>query len=350
LACAIGLIAKPVVLLAGVQARWFEKRGQRRPLFDLRDQDDRKRPWGINLMRSSNILRAVAALGALLASTAVLANPVPWQVNLTQGVTDESHAIFKLHMAAFWVCVAIGIVVFGAMIIAMFRFRKSRGAVAANWSHNTKLEVLWTLIPVLILIGLATPATMMVRKMYDSTGSDMTIKVTGYQWKWRYDYVSYEGKPVNKVGYMSKLAADSNRIRQTGSGLDPESISDHGFKDYLLDVDKPLVIPAGMKVRFVVTGGDVIHGFWIPPFGIKKDAIPGIINDVWVKVDKPGTYRGQCHVLCGQDHGFMPIVVNVLPKAQFESWLAAQESKAALDKAAHTAGAVTPATNVVAQH
>ena len=304
----------------------------------------------MNLMRSSNILRVFTALGALLASTATLANPVPWQMNLTPGVTDESHEIYSLHMAAFWVCVAIGVVVFGAMIVAMFRFRKSRGAVAETWSHNTKLEVLWTLIPVLILIGLATPATNMLRKMYDTTGSDMTIKVTGYQWKWRYDYVEYQGKQVSKVGYMSKLAADSNRIRQLYSGLDPYSISDKGFKDYLLDVDKPLVIPAGLKVRFLVTGGDVIHGFWIPPFGVKKDAIPGIINDVWVKVDQPGIYRGQCHVLCGQDHGFMPIVVNVLPKAQFDSWLAAQESQATLDKAARTAATVTPATNVVAQH
>jgi len=324
--------------------------GVDRPPFDLRDQDERKNDHrGTNLMRSSNILRAFAAFGALLASTATLANPVPWQMNLTPGVTSESHEIYNLHMAALWVCVAIGVVVFGAMIIAMIRFRKSRGAVAESWSHNTKLEFFWTLIPVLILIGLATPATILVRHMYDSTGSDMTIKVTGYQWKWRYDYVSYEGKQVNKVGYMSKLAANSNRIRQTGSGLDPDSVSDHGFRDYLLDVDKPLVIPAGLKVRFVVTGGDVIHGFWIPPFGIKKDAIPGIINDVWVKVDKPGIYRGQCHVLCGQDHGFMPIVVNVLPKAQFESWLAAQESQAALDQAAHTAQAGV-AANAVAQH
>ncbi|MER3547277.1 MAG: cytochrome c oxidase subunit II [Rhodanobacteraceae bacterium] len=300
-------------------------------------------------MKSNKLRRVVAGVAACLASAVVMADPVPWQLNLTRGVTSESHEIYSLHMAAFWVCVGIGVVVFGAMGIAMFRFRKSRGAVPANWSHNTKLEFLWTLVPVLILIGLATPATRIVMDAYDTTGSDMTIKVTGYQWKWRYDYVDYFGKPVNKVGYMSKLAADSNRIRQLGSGLDPESVSDHGFKDYLLNVDKPLVIPAGVRVRFVVTAGDVIHGFWIPPFGIKKDAIPGIINDMWVKVDQPGIYRGQCYVLCGQDHGYMPIVVNVVPKAQFESWLAAQEAQSKLDQAARTAQAAT-SKSILAQH
>jgi len=303
------------------------------------------------LMRSTKFLRQAGVMAtALLASASALANPVPWQMNLTPGVTSESQEIYSLHMAAFWVCVAIGVVVFGAMIIAMFRFRKSRGAVPANWSHNTKLEFVWTLVPVLILIGLATPATNMLRKMYDTTGADMTIKVTAYQWKWRYDYVDYRGKAVNKVGYMSKLAADSNRVRQLDSGLDPNGVSDHGFKDYLLNVDKPLVIPAGIKVRFVVTAGDVIHGFWVPQFGIKKDAIPGIVNDIWVEVDQPGIYRGQCYVLCGQDHGFMPIVVNVLPRAQFESWLAAQESQTKLDQAARTAQISTSAAPVVAQH
>ncbi|MBS0431023.1 MAG: cytochrome c oxidase subunit II [Proteobacteria bacterium] len=302
-------------------------------------------------MSVSKFLRQTSgAAVALAASASALANPVPWQLNLTRGVTSESHEIFALHMAALWVCVGIGVVVFGAMIIAMFRFRKSRGAVPATWSHNSKLEFVWTLMPVLILIGLATPATRILMNEYDTTGSQMTIKVTGYQWKWRYDYVDYLGKPVGDVGFMSKLAAASNRIRQLDSGLDPGSVSDHGFKDYLLSVDKPLVIPAGVKVRFVVTAGDVIHGFWVPPFGIKKDAIPGIVNDIWVQVDQPGIYRGQCYVLCGQDHGFMPIVVNVLPKAQFDSWLAAQEAQAKADKAARTAQAAGPANSAFAQH
>ncbi len=302
-------------------------------------------------MKSNNLRRVIAGIAAWIMSAAALANPVPWQLNLEPGVTSESHSIYGLHMAVLWVCVAIGIVVFGAMIIAMVRFRKSRGAVAEQWSHSTRLEFMWTIVPVLILAALAWPATRILMSQYNTTGSDMTIKVTGYQWKWRYDYVDYFGKPIAKVGYMSKLAANSNRIRQLGSGLDPDSVSDHGFKDYLLDVDKPLVIPAGVKVRFVVTAGDVIHGFWVPPFGIKKDAIPGLINDVWAKVDQPGIYRGQCYVLCGQDHGFMPIVVDVVPKAQFESWLAAQEAAAKVDEAARTAQTATPAAaTTVAQH
>lgn len=302
-------------------------------------------------MKSNNLRRVMAGMAAWLMSAAALANPVPWQLNLEPGVTTESRSIYNLHMAVLWVCVAIGIVVFGAMIIAMVRFRKSRGAVAEQWSHSTRLEFMWTVVPVLILAALAWPATRILMTEYDTTGADMTIKVTGYQWKWRYDYVDYNGKPIAKVGYMSKLAADSNRIRQLGSGLNPDSVSDHGFKDYLLNVDRPLVIPAGVKVRFVVTAGDVIHGFWVPPFGIKKDAIPGLINDVWAKVDQPGIYRGQCYVLCGQDHGFMPIVVDVVPKAQFESWLATQEASTKMDEAARTAQATSAApAPIVAQH
>lgn len=306
-------------------------------------------------MRSTKFMQRLSATAgaimAMMACAMASANPVPWQLNLTRGVTPESREIYNLHMAAFWVCVGIGVVVFGAMIIAMFRFRKSRGAVAEQWSHSTRLEFMWTIVPVLILAALAWPATKILMNEYDTTNADMTVKVTGYQWKWRYDYIDFDGKQINKVGYMSKLAANSNRIRQLGSGLDPNGVSDHGFKDYLLDVDKPLVIPAGVKVRFVITGGDVIHGFWVPQFGVKKDAIPGIVNDVWVKVDKPGIYRGQCYVLCGQDHGFMPIVVDVLPRAQFESWLATQEASAKADEAARTAQTATPAAaTTVAQH
>ncbi len=304
-------------------------------------------------MSSSDIMRralaGTAALAGGLASMAAAADPVPWQMNLEPGVTPVSHEIYKLHMAALWVCVVIGIIVFGTMIIAMVRFRKSRGAVPATWSHNTLLEFCWTLVPVLILIGLAWPATNILRNMYDSTGAEMTVKVTGYQWQWRYDYVSYEGKPIDKVGFYSRLGWDSNAARQLGSGIDPFSlVAKDGFHDYLLDVTSPLVIPAGVKVRFLVTGGDVIHGFWVPSFGMKKDAIPGIINDTWAKVDQPGVYRGQCYVLCGQDHGFMPIVVKVVPRAEFQQWLAAQESAAKLDEAARTAAAGAPATPSVA--
>ncbi|WP_237071734.1 cytochrome c oxidase subunit II [Mizugakiibacter sediminis] len=280
----------------------------------------------------------------MLASGVASANPQPWQLNLTAGVTDTSHKVYAMHMAAFWVCVGIGIVVFGAMIVAMVRFRKSKGAVAEKWSHSTKLELLWTVIPVLILIGLAWPATKTLIYMASTGSADMTVKITGYQWKWRYDYVDYQGKPVNRVGFISKLDAQSDRIRQLGSGLDPWSAKDaDGYNDYLLNVDHPLVLPAGVKVRFVVTADDVIHAWWVPQLGWKQDAIPGIINDQWTKIDEPGIYRGQCAELCGQDHGFMPIVVKVVPKAEFEQWLAAQEAAGATEQAARTAQANVPA-------
>jgi len=299
-------------------------------------------------MSSSNCMRrivgAVAASGALLVSMAATANPVPWQMNLDKGATRISHDIWDLHMAALWVCVVLGIVVFGAMFIAIFRFRKSKGAVAATWTHNSKLEFAWTLVPVLILAGLATPATILTRDMYNATGAEMTVKVTGYQWLWRYDYISYDGKPVTKVPTIwSRLAWDSNAARQLDSGIDPYSVkAPDGSHDYLLNVTDPLVIPAGVKVRFLITADDVIHGWWVPDFAAKRDAIPGIMNDSWAKVDKPGVYRGQCYVLCGQDHSAMPVVVKVLPREEFNAWLAAQENQATLDKAARTAQVAPP--------
>jgi cytochrome c oxidase subunit II len=281
---------------------------------------------------------AVAA-SALLSGSA-WANPHPWQLNLTKGVTQTSHEVWDLNMASFLVCVVIGVIVFGAMIIAMFRFRKSKGAVAEKWSHSTKLELVWTIIPVLILMGLAWPATKILVRTTDTADAQMTVKVTGYQWKWRYDYVDYDGKTVKKVGFMSRLDKKSDATRQLDSGLDPNSVVDaNGTNDYLLNVDHPLVVPAGVKIRFLITGGDVIHSWWVPDLGWKMDAIPGIVNAAWTKISKPGIYRGQCAELCGQDHGFMPIVVKAVPKAQFEKWLAAQESAAQLDKASRTAQA-----------
>jgi cytochrome c oxidase subunit 2 len=242
-------------------------------------------------------------------------------------------------MAALWVCVALGILVFGAMFIAIVRFRRSKGAVAETWSHNTLLEIGWTVLPVLILIGLAAPATILTREMYNATDAQMTVKVTGYQWLWRYDYISYDGKPVSKVPTVwSRLAADSNAARQLDSGISPYSVkAADGSNSYLLDVTHPLVIPAGVKVRFLITADDVIHGWWVPDFAAKRDAIPGIMNDAWAKVDKPGTYLGQCYVLCGQDHSAMPVVVKVLPRDEFNAWLTAQQNAATLDKTARTA-------------
>jgi cytochrome c oxidase subunit 2 len=289
-------------------------------------------------MISSGVLRASRALAllAVLASGSAFANPQPWQLNMAPGVTSISRRIHEVHMLAFWVCVVIGIIVFGAMIIAMVRFRKSKGAVAATWTHNTTMEAIWTTVPILILIVMAWPATKLLVDMADAKNSDMTIKVTGYQWKWRYEYVDYYKKAPG-VNFVSSLDAESNRVRQLGSGLDPASVKDGDVQSYLLNVDKPLVLPVGVKIRIVITADDVIHAWWVPSLGWKQDAIPGVINDNWTQIDEPGIYRGQCAELCGKDHGFMPIVVRAVPKAEFEQWLAAQEAATAAAKAGATA-------------
>ena len=275
-------------------------------------------PFGV-----SHVRRALAVF-ALLASGVAWANPEPWQLNMTPGVTSISERVYSLHMLAFWVCVAIGVVVFGAMIVAMVRFRKSKGAVAEQWSHSTKLETIWTVAPVLILVVMAWPATKLLVDMANTENADMTIKVTGYQWKWRYEYVDVDKKNTG-VNFISTLDSESNRTRQLGSGLDPKAVKDGGYESYLLNVDKPLVLPVGVKIRFVITADDVIHAWWVPALGWKTDAIPDIINDAWTLIEQPGTYRGQCAELCGQDHGFMPIVVEAKPKAEFDQWLAARQ-------------------------
>jgi cytochrome c oxidase subunit 2 len=300
-------------------------------------------------IRHHGIRRTAMALAAgILApfAGALQANPVPWQMNLTKGATSYSHVPYDLNMVSLLVCVVIGILVFGAMFIAMVRFRKSRGAVAEKWSHNTVVEIVWTTIPVIILVCLAWMATNGMRQFYDTTGSQMTIKVTGYQWKWRYDYVDYEGKPISKVGFMSKLDDLSNETRQLHSGLDPYAVKTDGYNTYLLNVDKPLVVPVDTKIRFVITADDVIHSWFVPAFGWKMDAIPGVVNAAWTNIEKPGVYRGQCAELCGQDHGYMPIVVKAVSKADFAKWLAAQQqasAPAAGEPAPQTAQVAAPA-------
>ena len=266
-------------------------------------------------------------VGAALAVVANAAHALaePWQLNMTQGVTETSREVYALHMWVFWVCVVIGIIVFGAMIWSMIFHRKSKGAVAATWSHNTRVEAIWTVIPILILVSLAWPATNVMLKMAYTEKSEMTIKVTGYQWKWGYDYINVGDKPYH-VHFISRLDPLSDKTRELKSGMDPRAVKVGNEQTYLLDVDHPLVIPADTKVRFVVTGDDVIHAWWVPQFGWKQDAIPGIINDAWTEVHDPGVYRGQCAELCGQDHGFMPIVVKVVPKAEFQTWIDQQEA------------------------
>ena len=288
--------------------------------------------------RGSSASALVLAVFALLVSGVAAANPEPWQLNLTPGVTEISQRIYDLHMLGFYVCVGIGIIVFGAMFFAMFKFRKSQGAVAEQWSHSTKLEAIWTVAPVVLLVVLAWPATKLLVDMAHTENADMTIKITGFQWKWRYDYVDYNKKDTG-VHFISSLDNDSNHARQLRSGIDPASVKDGNYESYLLNVDKPLVVPVNKKIRFVITADDVIHAWWVPALGWKQDAIPGIINTTWTEIPTPGVYRGQCAELCGKDHGFMPIVVKAVPQAEFDQWLTAQQAAGAADKAAATAQA-----------
>ena len=294
----------------------------------------------------------VATICALFAGAAWVnpawANPEPGQLNMTRGVTEWSSEPYFLNNVALGVCIVIGIVVFGAMFVAMFRFRKSRGAVAEKWSHNTTLEVVWTTIPVIILIVLAYLATGGLKSFADTTNSQMTVKVTGFQWKWRYDYVEYQGKALDKVGFMSKLDKESDETRQLKSGLDPNAVKVDGYNTYLINVDEPLVVPVGTKIRFVITAGDVIHSWWVPALGWKMDAIPGIVNAAWTNIKEPGVYRGQCAELCGQDHGFMPIVVKAVPKAEFEQWLAQKQQAAQPQPPAQQPAAPAPAASAAA--
>ncbi|HXO64424.1 MAG TPA: cytochrome c oxidase subunit II [Steroidobacteraceae bacterium] len=253
------------------------------------------------------------------------------QLNMPRGVTDISRRIYDLHMTIFWVCVVIGIVVFGVMIWSIVTFRKSKGAVAdVTLVHNTRVEVVWTVIPVIILIAMAVPAARVLVEIEDTTRSGLTIKVTGFQWGWQYDYLD------QGVLYYSRLDRASDAARQLMSGIDVTTVP-----HYLLAVDHPLVVPVDTKVRLLITGADVIHSWWVSDFGVKKDAIPGFINEAWFKVDadKPGIYRGQCAELCGRDHGFMPIVVNAVSKADFDTWL---KNTAAEEKQASAAGQATP--------
>jgi cytochrome c oxidase subunit 2 len=260
------------------------------------------------------VKRALAA-GAALMLGAAPAMAAWSDLNLRVGVTPLSREIYGLHMLILWICVAIAVAVFGVMIYSIATFRKSKGAVPATFDHNTKAEIIWTVIPVLILVGMAIPAARTLVKIDDTRGSELTVKVTGYQWMWQYEYVGED------VSFFSKLAQASNEARQLDSGIDPATVP-----NYLLDVDKPLVVPQGKKVRVLITAADVIHAWWVPDFGMKKDAIPGYINELWFIAEKPGVYRGQCAELCGRDHGFMPVVVEVKSQQDFDAWLAAQKA------------------------
>jgi len=278
----------------------------------------------------------VASIVATVMALAAPGAQAAWTLNMTPGITALSRQIYGLHMLMFWWCVGIAIVVFGFMIYSMVRFRKSSGAVAnTNLLHSTRVEVIWTIVPVLILISMAVPAARTLVQTENSVGSQLTIRVTGYQWKWGYEYVG------SGVTVLSTLDHDSDHARELQSGIDPFSV-----QNYLLSVDHPLVVPAGVKVRLLITGQDVIHSWWMPALAIKKDAIPGFINEAWFEIDadKTGMYRGQCAELCGRDHGFMPIVIDVRSKSDFEQWL--RDARQAMpQQGAPAPGQTLPAPN-----
>lgn len=230
-----------------------------------------------------------------------------WQLNMPRGVTPISQDIYDLHMIIFWICVAIGVVVFSVLIYSLIYHRKSRGVTPAKFHEHAGLELVWALIPFLILVIMAIPATKVLIAMEDTEDADVTVKITGFQWKWRYQYLD------QGVAFFSILSTPTEQLH--GGDIKRD-------KWYLLEVDKPLVLPVNKKVRFLVTSNDVIHSWWVPDLGVKRDAMPGFINEAWARIKKPGTYRGQCAELCGLNHGYMPIVVKAVSEKDFEKWVA----------------------------
>ena len=226
-------------------------------------------------------------------------------LNMTRGVTGVSNEVFELHMLIFWICVAIGVVVFGVMFYSMYAHTKKKNPVASTFHESTKVEIAWTIIPFLILIAMAIPASKTLVKIYDDEAGDINIQVTGYQWKWQYRYLE------DDVSFFANLSTDLDEIYN----LVPKG------ENYLQEVDEMVVIPVGKKIRFLITANDVIHSWWMPAFAIKQDAIPGFVNTAWTIVDDPGTYRGKCTELCGKNHGFMPIVVKAVEQEEYDQWI-----------------------------
>lgn len=244
-----------------------------------------------------------------------------YDLNLTKGVTKISEDLYSMHMIVLWICTIVGIGVFGVMIYSIINHRKSKGAKPASFHESTTVEVIWTIIPFVILVVIAVPATKYLLEIEDTSNPDMNIKVVGWQWKWEYDYIDEDG-----VSFFSNLDKKSNDTRQLKSGMNPaDAVGD----TYLLDVDNPIVVPVGKKVRLLITANDVIHAWWVPELGVKRDAIPGFVNESWFRAEKEGVYRGQCAELCGKDHGFMPIVVKVVSEADYKSWVASKKQEIA---------------------
>jgi len=248
----------------------------------------------------------------LFTQAAIAQESVRSKINMPEGVTPVSRDVFGLHMTIFWICVAIGVVVFGVMFYSMIVHRKANGAKASNFHDSVVLEILWTILPFVILIAMAFPATKSLIKLYDTSESDVDVVITGYQWYWEYEYLD------QGVNFFSRLSTPQEQIQN----LAPKG------EHYLLEVDEPLIIPTKKKVRFLVTANDVIHSWWVPDLAVKRDAIPGYINESWAYVEEPGIYRGVCAELCGKDHGFMPIVVKAVPEAEYTVWLADRREQA----------------------
>ncbi len=267
--------------------------------------------------RASLFLSGVAAM---LLSPSALAE---YALNMPRGVTPIAHELYWLHMLVFWICVGIGVLVFGAMAISIVKHRKSKGHQAANFHESTTIEIVWTVVPLLILIGIAIPATGTLIDLEDAkTDADMTVQVTGLQWKWKYTYLDED------VSFVSNLAQASRDVMNG----DP-TVNEH----YLIDVDEPLVLPINKKIRFLIHSNDVIHAWWVPELAVKQDAIPGFINDTWAIIEEPGTYRGKCTELCGKDHGFMPVVVEAVTQPEYEQWIATKKAEAEAAAASATA-------------
>ncbi|TVQ36540.1 MAG: cytochrome c oxidase subunit II [Wenzhouxiangella sp.] len=262
------------------------------------------------MKRTNELIVGLAVLAVIVVIT--------WGVfavgdNMPRGVTPYSHDVYQLHNTILGIVTVIGVLVFTAMFTSIVVHRKSKGYKPASFSHSTKAEIIWTAIPVLILVVMAIPATRVLIDMEQTGGAEMNIKITGYQWLWKYDYLEDE------ISFFSALDRESNRARQIGSGINPRDV-----ENYLLEVDNRLVVPVNTRIRFLLTADDVIHSWWVPDLGWKRDAIPGMVNEAWTYILEEGVYRGQCAELCGKDHGFMPIVVEAVSREEYDAWVASQ--------------------------
>ena len=258
---------------------------------------------------------ALGPVLVLMSATAMASGQETSKVNMSPGVTEIGQQIYDLHMIILWICTIIGAAVFGVMFYSIIYHRKSRGVTPATFHESTKVEIAWTVVPFIILIGMAVPATSTLLAIYDNDEAELDVVVTGYQWKWKYEYLNENGENVT---FFSNLQTPQSEIYN----------SEVKGENYLLEVDEPLVLPADTKVRFLVTANDVIHSWWVPALAVKRDAVPGFINETWTKTSELGVYRGQCAELCGENHGFMPIVVNVVSKDDFNTWLGEKQAEA----------------------